>query len=282
MGKVLFSLLVLASCINLTAAHETYALDVGESGAKRLDIQSAYFHRESCAHLEKAGLREGQIVYDIGCGTGFMTHHMASIVGPQGHVYGIDSSPAQLELAEKRILDSTCDNVTFIQENVQSDNLPCPQKADLIYCRFLLMHLNNPADALSAMMKLLKPGGQIVLQECITSTCHLSDHDPQLNDLFNALINLGQKLGLDYDIGLSLKALAESEGLKDITQDEHQYELQPDFARYFLTFTHQEWVKKALHQGIITEEKYVTLGERIKYLNRSFFISKQIYITGNI
>lgn len=72
-------------------AAEIYALNTGESGARRLDMQSEFIHKESTKHLERAGLTTGYIVIDVGCGTGFMTRHMASIVGPKGHVYAIDA-----------------------------------------------------------------------------------------------------------------------------------------------------------------------------------------------
>ncbi len=262
-----------------TNAADTYALNTGEAGAKRLDMQSEFIHKESTEHLVRAGLARGQVVVDMGCGTGFMTQYMASIVGPEGHVFAVDVSSDQLELARKRIHEGNYGNVTFIPADIESNNILPIQDVDLIYSRFFLMHLRNPSTAIQKMKELLKAGGIIALQEPINSTCHISGDDKPLK-LVNVLLSLGKHLGVDYDIGLCLKALTAVQGIDNVTQEEYQYELEPDFARTFLTLTREEWGRRALERNVISNVEYHEIGDEIQKLNNILYFPKQIYITG--
>lgn len=96
-----------------------------------------------------------------------------------------------------------------------------------------------------------------------------------------ALLSLGQHLGLDYDIGLRLKTLVEELGLKDVSQNEHQYELAPDFARDLLIMTLKDWRGPAIKEKVMLEEEYAFLEVEIQQLSKPFWISKSIYITGS-
>jgi SAM-dependent methyltransferase len=264
---------------SLLHASETYALNTGEAGALRLDMQSEYAHKESCDHLAKAGLKEGQVVYDIGCGNGYMTRYMASIVGPTGHVYAMDSSSAQIELAKKRIQEAGFTNVTFIEKSIlEITNLGTPP-ADLAYSRMLLMHLTDPAKAIQNMIGFLKPGGTLALQEPITSSCYVAGDKDGLQGFIKALLALGKHLKLDYDMGLRLKGLVVEQGLQNVTQDEHQYELAPDFACRLLMMTVKDWGGRALKEKIITDEEYAAIEIDIMGLSKPFWISKSIYVT---
>src|SRR5688572_24257902 len=52
--------------------------------------------------LDAAGVRAGQDVLDVACGTGIVTRHAAERVGPTGHVVGLDLNPAMLAVASRR------------------------------------------------------------------------------------------------------------------------------------------------------------------------------------
>lgn len=276
--SVLIASFLITTCVE--ASKDSYALNTGEAGAKRLDVQSQYMHKESCEHLARAGLKDGQVVSDIACGNGYMTLYMATVVGPSGHVYAVDVSAAQLDLAKKRIHDAGLTNVTFIQANILDDtNIPIPPM-DLVYSRLLLMHLTNPGKAIGNMLGLLKTNGTIALHEPITSTCHVEGYPNQLQEFVKTILDLGNHLGLDYDIGLRLKSLAEAQGLKNVSQTEHQYQFSPDFARDLLTMTLKDWGPRAIKEKVMSEDKYTALAQDLQQLKKPFWISKAIYITG--
>src|SRR5690242_16934852 len=51
---------------------------------------------------ELSGAEPGDRVLDVGCGTGYLTRHMATRIGPEGAVTGVDASPPVLDYARRR------------------------------------------------------------------------------------------------------------------------------------------------------------------------------------
>jgi SAM-dependent methyltransferase len=138
---------------------------------------------------------------DVGCGVGTVTALLAELVGPAGHVTGIDASRQQLDQAEKRLTNPT-GSVTFVEASATGTGLP-PGQFDLVYCRFLLMHLTEPVMALQEMKRVLKPGGVLVCEDGDLTSA--GSEPPSALDTFADLFGrLGPVKGVDYTIGRRL------------------------------------------------------------------------------
>jgi ubiquinone/menaquinone biosynthesis C-methylase UbiE len=74
-----------------------YALATGEAAVRRLTALHRVYSPKGRRVLLRAGLQPGMAVADLGCGVGATTRMLAEMVGPAGHVTGIDVSAAQLE-----------------------------------------------------------------------------------------------------------------------------------------------------------------------------------------
>jgi ubiquinone/menaquinone biosynthesis C-methylase UbiE len=122
--------------------------------------------------LLQAGLRPGMRVADLGCGVGMVTNLLAELVGPTGSVVGVDVSAEQIAQARES-LPAGSSNVTFVEASATDTGLP-RETFDLVYCRFLLLHLSEPAQALREMHDLLKPNGILVCEDG-----DLTHHNPQ-------------------------------------------------------------------------------------------------------
>jgi len=61
--------------------------------------------RQRMRTLEALQLKVGEFVLDVGCGTGLLAHDMATLVGEDGRVVGIDNNQHRLMLAEQRCAD---------------------------------------------------------------------------------------------------------------------------------------------------------------------------------
>jgi len=139
---------------NSYAKDNSYVLKTGKEGAAILNLQHKYFSDKSIEQLEKAGLKEGQVVWDIGCGSGTMTEYIAKKVGPNGHVYAIDVSAEQLKVTKERLANFK--NVTFIEGDITSlKDLPISE-ADIVYARLVVMHIKDAKPAIQNMKNLLK------------------------------------------------------------------------------------------------------------------------------
>jgi ubiquinone/menaquinone biosynthesis C-methylase UbiE len=75
------------------------------------------------AVMTRAGLTPGERVLDLGTGTGAVAERAAEIVGPGGHVVGVDISPQMLALARARMADHGLAHVTMQEGGAEAIRL---------------------------------------------------------------------------------------------------------------------------------------------------------------
>jgi SAM-dependent methyltransferase len=182
-------------------ADGTYVLAAGERAAYRLRILHELYGPATRRLLIEAGLRRGMRVADIGCGVGMVTAWLAKLVGPEGTVVGIDDSEAQLSEAREQ-LNGDGDNVSFHRAGADDVGLPA-ESFDLVYCRFLLIHLPDPRQALREMRRLLKPNGILACEDGDLTNC--GSEPPSALDMFPDLWGrLGPIKRVDFTLGRRL------------------------------------------------------------------------------
>ena len=141
---------------------ERYLLRGGRAGAERLHLLNRVKWPTTERLLKAAGLQAGMRVLDVGCGSGEVTLKMADLVGAGGEVAGIDSDLAILRLAGQEAERQGL-SVTF--RHLDAENLAEESAHDLVYSRYLLSHLPWPAWVVEAMVRALRPGGRLVLED---------------------------------------------------------------------------------------------------------------------
>jgi SAM-dependent methyltransferase len=149
--------------LRLHSALGPYALATGEAAADRPQILHGLYGAGTRRVLLGSGLRRGMRVADLGCGAGTVTALLAELVGPAGRVVGLDASAAQLAAARER-LNGGGRTIRFVEASATDTGLP-PGSFDLVYCRFLLLHLPEPDRALREMRALLRPDGVLVCED---------------------------------------------------------------------------------------------------------------------
>ena len=98
-------------------------------------------------------------VADIGAGTGFVAAGLAPLVK---RVYVVDGSAAMLEVARKNL--SQFDNVEY--HEADGDSLPFPEGSlDAVFANMYLHHTTDPLAALREMVRVLRPGGRLVITD---------------------------------------------------------------------------------------------------------------------
>lgn len=243
---------------------DTYILGAGKVASKRLDVQQEILEETSYKHLEKAGLSEGQIVWDIGCGGGAMTVYLAKVVGARGKVYAIDKSEEQLEIARAKIKSEGLENVTFIQGDIRSQKDLPMGAADLIYMRFILNHIKDPEVVIKVGKDLLKEGGVAVSIEPILSTYYNSSDHEIFREYVKAIADVGKKMEVDYDLGKRLHPLYKLAGYVDTQVDYHQIQVKIAYVKKILPLDIAEWKDKAIALGVLTQEKAARWMQTIK------------------
>jgi SAM-dependent methyltransferase len=185
----------------LRTAPAAYPLATGEAADYRLRLLHRVYGPGTLRLLLDAGLRRGMRVADLGCGVGMVTALLAELVGPEGSVVGIDSSSAQLAQACEWLKVNSA-NISFHEASATDTGLPSGS-FDLVYCRFLLLHLSEPERALREMRALLKPDGILVCEDGdLTSS---GSEPPSVLSAFADLWGrLGPAKGVDYTLGRRL------------------------------------------------------------------------------
>jgi SAM-dependent methyltransferase len=133
----------------------------------------------------RAGVRSGQTVIDVGCGPLGALLPLAEIVGPTGHVVGLDQSAESLARARQIVDRLQVENVELIQANVNEvspDEVRPYGLYDAAFCRAFLSHQSNPAHTLGQMAALVRPGGHIIAHEWLYGP-HLPQSDPEVPEL---------------------------------------------------------------------------------------------------
>jgi SAM-dependent methyltransferase len=110
--------------------------------------------------LELAGIRPGQRVLDLACGVGEPAFAIAGRVGPTGTVLGLDLSRAMIDGVQALARARDIHNAEFRRIDSELE-LGVPDRSfDAATCRFGLMFTPDPARALAAVRRALKPGGR--------------------------------------------------------------------------------------------------------------------------
>ena len=114
------------------------------------------------AAVRAAALREGGSVLDVACGTGKLTAELAHVVGPGGHVLGIDLSEAMLDQARRAYGEMP--GVEFKLGNALA--LPVADGSfDAATIAFGLRNLSSFEDGLREMARTVRSGGRVVCLE---------------------------------------------------------------------------------------------------------------------
>jgi len=114
--------------------------------------------------IESLKFREGEVVADIGCGSGYIARRIAKKVGPTGTVYGVDIQQEMLDLLAKRMAMFRIENVKPILGEVTDPKLP-PASCDTMIMVDVYHEFDQPFEMMQSMLRALRPGGRIVFVE---------------------------------------------------------------------------------------------------------------------
>jgi SAM-dependent methyltransferase len=229
-----------------------YVLEVGRKGFDRLRFINDVFGEHSRAFLNRAGLREGQCVLELGCGVGSMTTWIAAQVGGSGRVIAVDASEKQLEIARAAAEKAGLANIDFVRSTVEALDLP-RDSIDLAYCRLLLMHLSDPKRAISGVKNFLKSGGAIACEEPHASSLTTSPRNAHIEKLNGLFIELGKRQGLDFDIGDKLFSMLHGAGYSQLRGCNIQPIISMADAIEFVLMGAAEIAPVAIKSGLVTE-----------------------------
>ena len=111
--------------------------------------------------IDRAAVRAGERVLDVGCGCGHTSIELARRAGDGGEVVGVDISRPMLADAERRAERAGAANIRFLNADAQTHGFE-PAAFDLAFSRFGVMFFDDPVAAFANILTALRPGGRLV------------------------------------------------------------------------------------------------------------------------
>jgi SAM-dependent methyltransferase len=144
----------------------------------RLKLIEAECDPHTLRYLDAIGVGAGWRCLEVGAGAGSVVRWLSERVGPQGRVVAADLDLRFLgDLREPNVEVRRCD--------ITRDELDLGFY-DLVHCRFLLMHLQDPAGVLRRMTAALRPGGWLVAEDVDNDFVQAIDRAHPLAEAFDS------------------------------------------------------------------------------------------------
>ena len=137
---------------------------MGHQAADWLERPEREKEERSSLLLKSLHLKSGEVVADIGAGSGYFTFPIAREVGTSGKVYAVDIQLEMLDIIRKRMRERKVKNVVPVQGTETDPKIP-KEALDLILLVDVYHEFSHPYEMTCAMIQALKPGGRLVFVE---------------------------------------------------------------------------------------------------------------------
>lgn len=129
---------------------------------ERMEVGSRELYSARDAVVAALDLEAGDVVADIGAGTGLYTLLFAEEVGADGRIYAEDIEPRFLDLINRRAEDSGLDNITAVLGRENDVTLP-EGAMDVVFIADTYHYFSDREAVMKSVYRALKPGGSLVL-----------------------------------------------------------------------------------------------------------------------
>ena len=201
-----------------------YALQLSDSELVRYEMMAARAHEHERHQWTAAGVVEGAVVADIGCGPGAVSIALARQVGPTGRVLAFDRSPEAVDMARVVTARAGVENVT-VQAAAADATGVTPASVDVAMIRHVLAHNGGREAAIVAhAATLVRPGGCVYLIDVDGTGVRSRPSDPDIDDLNDRYWQWHAQQGNDPSVGLRLDELLAGAGM-EIIEFSGRYEI---------------------------------------------------------
>ena len=141
--------------------------------------------------IQALAIKKGEVVADIGAGSGYFSVRLARAVGPEGRVLALDPDERLLDYLRRRLAEGNVQNVTA--RTVPRDDPELPEgSVDLAFLCNVYHHIDGRPDYLRRLRRALKPTGRLVIV-----------------DFYKKTTPVGPPLGMRVDADTARRELAE-------------------------------------------------------------------------
>lgn len=190
-----------------------YALQLSEHEVERYRGMAQRAMADEAHLWERAGIRRGAAVADVGCGPGAVTRLLAETVGQDGRVWAVDADAQAVEHAATMAAHAGLAHVTTAVGDAAATGL-APRSLDAVMLRHVLAHNGGREQSIvDHLAALVRPGGCVYLLDVEASAARARPSDPDIGDLLERYHELHRRRGNDLSVGLRLGELLRGAGL---------------------------------------------------------------------
>jgi SAM-dependent methyltransferase len=233
---------------------------------ERLINQAQLYEPLTTQFFRDAGITAGMRVLDVGCGAGDVSFLAARMVGPTGHVVGVDRSPVAVATAGARARHLDLPNTRFVVG--EAGEMAFTEPFDAAVGRFMLTYCPDPSLVVRQVVAQVRTGGVIAFQEPDCTGCRSFPVVPTFSRCARWVAEALERSGADPYVGMKLFATFTSAGLPPPTLSEQAtIAAGPDHPLYAVVAETVRTVLPALEQqGIATADEVAvdTLAVRLR------------------
>ena len=114
--------------------------------------------------IEMLKLKEGDVVADIGVGTGYIARRISPKIGKTGIVYGVEIQQEMLDILAEKMAEEGITNIKGILGTITDPKLP-PNSVDLVIMVDVYHEFSHPYEMMQNICRGLKTGGRVAFVE---------------------------------------------------------------------------------------------------------------------
>src|SRR4051812_28737977 len=166
------------------------------------------------AAMRELALRGGERIVDFGAGLGQLSREMARAAATP--VLGIERSPQQIAEARRQAKEAGEEALLLLRQGDVQEGVSRSEEGtyDLAHARFVLEHVPDPLVVVRTMMRAVRPGGRIVLQDDDHDILRLWPEPLGVRALWAAYMRAFDRVGNDPYVGRRLVELLHAAGAR--------------------------------------------------------------------
>lgn len=194
-----------------------YLLASSTDEMQRLRLQAQVWEPAATEFLVGLNISPGSRVLDLGCGAMGVLEPLSRLVGAHGMVVGLDRDAVQLNAARAFVEEANLTNVSIVEDDAFRTALPAGH-FDLVHVRFLFAPVGRDAELLAELLRLVRPGGIIAIQEPDASCWNVAPPSQSWTVLKTAILAAFRAGGGDFDAGCRTFGMLRNAGLQQVSQ----------------------------------------------------------------
>jgi serine phosphatase RsbU (regulator of sigma subunit)/ubiquinone/menaquinone biosynthesis C-methylase UbiE len=167
--------------------------------------------------LDAMALSGGEKILDVGSGLGQFTRILARKVGPTGRVLGVERDPEQIRDALRQAREVDEEHLLELRHG-DATHLPLEDgewgSFDIAHSRFVLEHVTDPLAVVRSMVRAVRPGGRIIVEDDDHDVLRLWPDPPGVLGLWKAYYTTYELQGKNPAVGRHLVSLLHEAGAK--------------------------------------------------------------------